>query len=138
LVFIHSGGWRHHGNRQATSWETELAAERGYVAVTVDYRLLSGSEGIKTNDPFPAQLHDVKCAVRWLRGNAEQYNIDPARIGVYGCSFGGYLALMLGLTDLSDAMEGECGNLNLSSEVQAVVNMSGLTDLPSLLEIRPA
>jgi acetyl esterase/lipase len=138
LVIIHGGGWKHPSNRRSTAWETELAAERGYVAVSVDYRFATESEGTKSIYPFPAQLHDVKRVVRWLRDNAGQYNIDPTKIGAYGYSFGGYLALLLGLTDSADAMEGERGNQNVSSKVQAVVNLSGLTDLPSLLETHPS
>ena len=133
LIFIHGGGWRH-GNRQGYKWQLELAAKRGYVAVSADYRLTKESIGTKAKYPFPAQLHDVKCAVRWLRANAEQYNIDPEHIGAYGQTVGGHLALLLGLTDSSDGMEGDCGNLNYSSKVQAVINLSGVTDLASFIE----
>jgi acetyl esterase/lipase len=73
----------------------------------------------------------VKCAVRWLRANAKKYKIDPNRIGAIGVSSGGHLALMLGLTDSSDGLEGECGNLKYSSRVQAVANVSGGTELIS-------
>ncbi len=133
LVFIHGGGWRSGGRWNNTSYIRE-AAGRGYVAVTVDYRLTSVSDGPKAKYPFPAQIHDVKCAVRWLRANAEKYNVDPARIGAYGYSAGGHLALLLGLTDSSDGLEGNCGNLNFSSKVQAVVSRSGSTDLLGLFE----
>ena len=134
LIFIHGGGWSG-GNRQEFSLKIKLAAERGYVAVTVDYRLTSifVQDGPKANR-FPVQIHDVKCAVRWLRANAEKYNIDPARIGAYGDSAGGHLALLLGLTDSSDGLEGNCGNLNLSSKVQAVVSRAGPTDLQLFFE----
>ena len=85
---------------------------------------------------FPAQVHDVKCAVRWLRANAKKYKIDPNRIGAVGYSSGGYLSLMLGLTDPSDGLEGECGDLQHSSSVQAVVNMAGPTVLKYLGTVR--
>ena len=130
LVFIHGGGWST-GSRHTIY--IKRAAERDYVAVSVDYRLTSVKDGIKTKYPFPAQLHDVKCAVRWLRANAEKYLIDPAHIGAYGYSAGGHLALLLGLTDSSDGIEGDCGNLNFSSRVQAIFNVSGPTDLASHL-----
>jgi len=67
-----------------------------------------------------------------LRANAEEYKIDPNRIGALGWSSGGHLALMFGLTDSSHGLEGECGNLEFSSRVQAVVNFAGPTELISL------
>ena len=81
---------------------------------------------------FPAQVQDVKCAVRWLRANARKYKLDPNRIGVVGWDSGGHLALMLGLTDSSHGLEGECGNMKYSSRVQAVVSSAGFTNLKSL------
>jgi len=104
--------------------------------VTVEYRLISVLDGPAAKYPFPAQLHDVKCAVRWLRANAEEYDVDPERIGAYGYSAGAHLALLLGLTDPSDGVEGNCGNLNFSSKVQAVVSKAGPTDLAWFLETR--
>jgi acetyl esterase/lipase len=130
LVFIHGGGWRD-GVRAAYTIDIRKAAERGYVAVTVDYRLISVRESGKVKYPFPAQVHDVKCAVRWLRANANRYKIDPNRIGVLGHSAGGHLSLMVGLTDPTDGLEGEGGNMQYSSRVQAVVNLAGFTDLIS-------
>jgi acetyl esterase/lipase len=86
-------------------------------------------ENDKPKYPFPAQVHDGKCAIRWLRANAREYKIDTNRIGVVGYSSGGNLALMLGLTDSSDGLEDGCGDGNISSRVQAVVNLAGPTDL---------
>jgi dipeptidyl aminopeptidase/acylaminoacyl peptidase len=120
FVFIQ---WSGMGRR---TWRMEIreAAKRGYVAVVIDYRHWAWGS-------FPAQVHDVKCVVRWLRANARKYKIDPNRIGALGWSAGGYLALMLGLTQPSDGLEGECGNLKYSSRVQAVVNLAGISDLIS-------
>jgi acetyl esterase/lipase len=132
-VFIFGGGWNT-GSRTQFHLGMWKAAEQGYMAVTVDYRLTWEKENGKTKYPFPAQVHDVKCAVRWLRDNAEKYNIDPDRIGAIGYSSGGHLALMLGLTDSSDGLEGECGKLNYSSRVQAVVSLAGPTELVSLYQ----
>jgi acetyl esterase/lipase len=97
-------------------------AERGYVTVTVQYRLAPQHH-------FPAQLHDAKCAVRWLRANADRYQVDPERIGVLGGSAGGHLALLVGLTEPRDGLEGEGGHPEQSSKVQAIINMMGPTDL---------
>lgn len=132
LIFINFNGWGYWpvGRRQYSSAITK-AAERGYVAVAVDYRLTSVKENDKTKYLFPAQVYDVKCAVRWLRANAKKYKIDPNRIGAVGWASGGHLALMLGLTDPSHGLEGECGNSIFSSGVQAVVNLGGLTELIS-------
>jgi acetyl esterase/lipase len=128
LVFIFGGGWIA-GVRQQYSYEIVEAAEKGYVALTIDYRLLVEKENGKPKYPFPAQVHDGKCAVRWLRANATTYKIDPDHIGVVGYSVGAHLALMLGLTDVSGNLEGECGQLDYSSRVQAVVSLSGFSDL---------
>ncbi len=131
LVFIFGGSWSIGSRAQFYSGIIE-AAERGYVAVTVDYRLTSLKENGKPKYPFPAQVHDVKCAVRWLRANAKKYKIDPSRIGAVGWSSGGHLALILGLTDSSHGLEGECGNSEFSSRVQAVVSLAGPTELTGL------
>lgn len=133
LVFIHGGGWGWYPgfNRSQYDFEIMKAAERRYVAVTVDHRLISVKENDKVKYPFPAQVHDVKCAVRWLRANAEKYKIDPNRIGAVGWSSGAHLAFMLGLTDPSHGLEGECGNMKYSSRVQAVVSLAGTTEFIS-------
>jgi acetyl esterase/lipase len=130
LIFIHGGWWRAK-SRKDYAQNIRKAAERGYVAITVDHRLTSATKGGKVRYPFPAQVHDVKCAARWLRANAKKYNIDPKRIGAVGWSSGGHLALMLGLTDSSDKLEGKCGKMRYSSNVQAVVNLAGITELES-------
>jgi acetyl esterase/lipase len=131
LVFIHSGGWIEGSKLEFHSAIVE-AAEKGYVAVTVDYRLTGETENGKTKYPFPAQVYDVKCAVRWLRANAEKYKIDPDHIGALGWSAGGHLALMLGLTEPSDGLEGEGGNMGYSSRIQAVVSLAGPTELSNI------
>ena len=92
------------------------------MAVAVSYRLAP-------KDRFPAQIEDAKCAVRWLRANAEKYQIDATRIGAMGTSAGGHLALLLGLTRPADGLEGKGGHGEQSSEVGAVVNWMGPTDL---------
>ena len=108
------------------------AAQRGYVAVTVDYRQTSIKEKGKIKFLFPAQLYDVKCAIRRLRANAKKYSIYSNHIGVAGWSSGGHLALMLGLTVLSDGLEGDCGDREYPSRVQAVVIACGPTELVSM------
>lgn len=137
IVFIHGGGWSG-GNRHSFRAKIEEAARRGYVAVTISYRLTQPDpESGKPKEPFPAQLHDCKAAVRWLRAHAEEFKIHPNRIGVMGASAGGHLSLLVGLTSGSDKLEGEQGDLDQSSRVQAVVNVFGPTDLVRHFETAP-
>jgi acetyl esterase/lipase len=137
IVFIHGGGW-HQGSRQEYRGQIEEGAKRGYVAVTISYRLMQFDESQKettTATPiFPAQIHDAKAAIRWLRANAKQYRVDPDRIGVTGASAGGHLSLLVGLTDPASGLEGDSGNPDQSSRVQAVVNVFGPTDMANCFE----
>lgn len=111
LVLLFGGGLGYYTeDRGQCSGEILHAAQRGYVAVAIDYRLTSIKENGKTKDLFPAQIYDVKAAVRWLRANASKYRIDPSRIGVSGWSSGGHFALLLGLTVPSDGLEGDSGS----------------------------
>lgn len=120
IVFIHGGGWRQ-GNKDAYHDMIRQAAERGYVAITVGYRFAP-------KHIFPAQVEDVKCAVRWLRAHADELKVDPNRVGATGDSAGGHLSMMLGTTEPSDGLEGNGGWDNQSSKVQAVVAYYGPTD----------
>lgn len=131
IVYIHGGGWIY-GNRSWYDWEIEEAARRGFVAATITYRLSKSRDDGQSINGFPAALEDVKAAIRFLRANDEAYAIDSRRIGVVGESAGGHLALMAGLTKPSDGFEGDPPDGAPSSEVQAVVNLSGATDLGSL------
>lgn len=129
LVFLFGGGYKS-GNKINWFPQIQEAAERGYVAIAINYRLTAElTEDGKPKYSFPAQIHDGKCAIRWVRANANHYTIDPNRIGVVGFSAGGNIALMLGLTDSADGLEGDCGNAGMSSRVQAVVNLAGGTDM---------
>ncbi len=120
VVCIHGGGFRR-GSRDSYLPLCIRLAQRGYVAATVSYRL-------SPQDQFPAPVHDVKAAVRWLRANAARFGIDPERIGVTGGSAGGHLALFLGLTAGVPEFEGSGPHLDQSSEVSCVVNYYGPTD----------
>ncbi|MEO6739063.1 MAG: alpha/beta hydrolase, partial [Chthoniobacteraceae bacterium] len=111
VVCIHGGGFRA-GKRESYDKLCVTLAERGYVAITVTYRLAPAY-------PFPAAVLDCKAAVRWLRANAAKYHVDPARIGVTGGSAGGHLAQFLGVTAGVKDFEGE-GNLDQSSAVACV------------------
>jgi acetyl esterase/lipase len=121
ILVIHGGAWRG-GSKADMSPIVPEFARHGYVAVSPDYRLCPG-------DTFPAQVHDVKAAVRWMRTNAAKYRIDPGRIGAIGFSAGGHLALMLGVTGPADGLEGQLAAGAPDARVQAVVNYFGPTDL---------
>ena len=121
IVVIHGGGWRG-GNKAAHRDLLERFAKRGYVAISPQYRFCP-------KDVFPAQVHDVKAAVRWLKSHASEYKLDPKRLGAMGFSAGGHLSLMLGVTDGDDGLEGDAAPDAPDTRVQAVVNYFGPTDL---------
>jgi hypothetical protein len=104
VVYIHGGGWDG-GQRSGgmAPWLCPLLATQGFLAVTISYRL--SYQAI-----FPAQIHDVKAAVRWLRANAEHYHLHPERIGVWGFSAGGHLAALAGVTGDLPSLEGTSGS----------------------------
>jgi acetyl esterase/lipase len=118
VIMIHGGGFRG-GSREQMNPVPFL--NEGYAAASIDYRL--SGDAI-----FPAQIEDCKAAVRWLRHNAERYNLDPDRFAVWGTSAGGHLAAMLGTTGETRMFDvGE--HLDVSSRVQAVADWFGPTDL---------
>lgn len=131
IVFLFGGAWTGGSRSQYLNAIAE-AAGRGYVAATLDYRLLRERIEGKPKYPFPAQLSDVKAAVRWLRAHAVTYGINAERIGAVGWSSGGHLALLLGLTKASDGLEGDSGSPGFSSAVQAVVSVAGVVDLADM------
>ncbi len=120
VICIHGGGFRA-GKRDGYDTLCVKLAERGYVAATISYRLAPKFQ-------FPAAVHDTKAAVRWMRANAKNYKVDPARIGVTGGSAGGHLAQFLAVTANVPRFEGTGGNLDQSSSVACVVNVYGPSD----------
>jgi len=121
IVWIHGGAWKG-GSKDGCP--AVRFVRRGYVVASVNYRL-------SQHAVFPAQIHDCKAAIRFLRANADKYGIDPARIGVWGGSAGGHLVALLGTTGGVKELEGaEGGNLDVSSRVQAVCDFFGPTDFP--------
>ncbi|WP_229369905.1 alpha/beta hydrolase [Fibrivirga algicola] len=118
VLLIHGGGWRSGDRSQHIPMAQKLAAA-GYVAVTAEYRL-------STEAQYPAAVHDLKAALRWLRANARQYGIDTTRIATLGFSAGGQLAALLGATSNVPALEGTGCHRGQSTAVQAVVDLDGL------------
>jgi acetyl esterase/lipase len=121
VLVIHGGAWRA-GNRNQHNDLTWNFANRGFVAATVSYRFCP-------KHPFPAQVQDVKAAVRFLRANSPRYNIDPKRLGAVGFSAGAHLSMMLGVMDKDDGLDDVGEHTDQSSKVQAVVAWFGPTDL---------
>ena len=117
VMFIHGGGWRSGDRSQHIPMAQQLAA-RGYVTITAEYRL-------STEALYPAAVHDLKAAIRWLRASAGQYSIDTTRIAVWGFSAGGQLAALVGTTNGDKALEGSVGSPSHSSSVQAIVDVDG-------------
>jgi acetyl esterase/lipase len=130
LVWIHGGGWS--GGTRFPAPPFALAMRSyGFAVASISYRLTSqatqwGGEPVV----FPAQIHDTKAAIRWLRGNAATYQLDPARVAAWGASAGGHLAALAALSGNDPALEGAVGNhAGQSSAVQAAVDYYGPTDL---------
>jgi acetyl esterase/lipase len=126
IVYVHGGGWTG-GDK---SWIERLInpayfTARGYLLAAVNYRLAPRYR-------WPAQIEDVKCALRYLRANAASMKIDPDRIGAWGESAGGHLVSLLGLAGPSAGFEGSGEYAEQSSAVQAVVNLCGPTDLAGI------
>ncbi len=121
VVVIHGGGWMQGKRQDMTSIAKDTAAH-GYVSATISYRFAPKHR-------FPAQIEDVKCAVRYLRAHAKELNIDPKKIGAMGVSAGAHLSMMLGTLDSADGMEGDGGNPDQPSKVQAVVSFVGPVNL---------
>lgn len=133
IVYLHGGGWavgtrRRFGRAFIARSPTplDLLAQAGFVVATADYRLSGEAR-------FPAQLHDVKATIRWVRGNAAQLGVDPARLMLWGESAGGHLAVLAGLTGDMPELEGEVGDqVDRSSAVSGVVDWYGPLNLLSL------
>jgi len=127
VIWVHGGGWRT-GTKHRTLAPTALGEE--YAIACVEYRLTDVAI-------FPAQIHDVKAAVRWLRAHAIEYGFDPQRFGAWGSSAGGHLVALLGVSCGNPYLEGAVGDcLEVSSCVQAVCDFYGPTDFSSLMEQR--
>jgi acetyl esterase/lipase len=119
FLYVHGGGWDKGDKAEGAGWS--YLNDKGYLVVSVNYRLAAW------NVKFPAMIQDVKCAVRYLRAHAGEYNLDPDRFAALGASAGGHLVALLGTSDPSAGWEaGEY--LDQSSRVQAVVAEAVFSD----------
>ncbi len=124
LVYVHGGAWR---SGSKSSVPVLKLLNRGFAIASVDYRL-------STEAVFPAEAHDIKAAIRFLRAQATHYHYDGTRIGIIGTSAGGHLAALVGLTNGNRELEGQVGeHLAQSSDVQCVVSLFGASNLQTIL-----
>lgn len=122
IVAIHGGGWTGGDKRGAA---VIGLVRHGYAIASINYRF--SQQAI-----FPAQIEDCKAAVRWVRAHAAEYHIDPDKIGAWGDSAGGHLVALLATTADVKKLEGDEGNPDVSSRVQAVCDWYGPTDLVTI------
>jgi len=113
VIQLHGGGFRR-GSKDSLAANCRLFAERGYVAIASQYRLLD-------QGPWPAQIEDVKAAIRWTRANAASLGVDPDKVAVAGYSAGGFLALAAAGAPNDASLEGSGGNAGVSSAVAACI-----------------
>lgn len=125
VVYGSGGAWRIVG-KHFGPWP--ILPRNGYAVAVIEYRLSGEAR-------YPAPVHDVKAAVRFLRANASEYGVDPTRIGGWGSSAGGYLIALAALTNGNPDFEGSVGgNLDQSSDLKAVIDHYGATDLQGMAE----
>lgn len=125
VVWIHGGGWRLGTKKLKQAPHALLDA--GIAVASINHRYPDDAV-------FPAQIHDIKAAVRWIRAHAKEYNLDPNKIGTWGFSSGAHLSALMGTTCGVKEFEGEEGNLEFSSCVQAACDVSGPTDFLKIVE----
>ncbi len=128
VIWIHGGGWRK-GNKLNIPRQLSLI-EQGFAVASINYRL-------SHHATFPAQIHDCKAAIRYLRKHAADYGLDPTRFGVWGSSAGGHLVALVGTSGDVRRLEGNLGATDASSRVQAVCDFFGPTDFTKLANRPP-
>jgi acetyl esterase/lipase len=127
IALIHGGGWVNGDRLGYAAQAIQLARTGDYAAVTVGYRLTKEAH-------WPAQVHDCKAAIRWIRAHAKELNLDADKIAVWGSSAGGHLSSLLGTSGDVKELEGDLGpNTSFSSRVQCVVNLCGPEDFTQAL-----
>lgn len=124
VIWIHGGAWRA-GSKERVPITSIL--DHGFAIASVEYRLSPEAK-------FPAQAHDIKAAIRFLRAEASRYGFDSRRFVIAGASAGGHLAALVGLSDGTAELEGSLGEqLDETSAVQATVSFYGASNLQTIL-----
>ncbi|MDB4638049.1 MAG: alpha/beta hydrolase [Planctomycetaceae bacterium] len=124
IVWVHGGAWRA-GSKK--SMPLDELVNIGYAIASIDYRLSPVA-------PFPAQVHDIKAAIRFLRAHTDEYGLNTKNIAIAGSSAGGHLAALVGVTNGNEYHEGKVGqHLDQSSDVAAIIDMYGPTNFLTIL-----
>ncbi|WP_299465226.1 alpha/beta hydrolase [uncultured Gimesia sp.] len=125
LVWVHGGAWRA-GSKSPMPLISLV--QHGFAVASVDYRLSPVAK-------FPAQIHDIKAAIRFLRGSAAKFGYDAKKIGILGSSAGGHLVALTGVSNQHQKLEGDLGEFDQeSSSVQAIVDYYGPTNFMTILD----
>jgi acetyl esterase/lipase len=124
IVWVHGGAWR---SGSKSNMPLGRIVEEGYAVASVDYRLSSDAR-------FPAQIHDIKAAIRFLRGHSREWGIQSKNIVIAGDSAGAHLAALVGVSNGNKELEGEIGNYrSQSSDVQGIISFYGAANLTTIL-----
>lgn len=119
IVFIHGGGWRNGDKAGGLNQIARFVSSGQYAGASIGYRLTNEAQ-------WPAQIHDCKAAIRWIKANAKEHGLDPEKIAVWGTSAGGHLVSFLGTSGDVPALEGSLGkHPDQNSRVACVVNFFG-------------
>ena len=129
VLFMPGGGWRNCDRAALAERYGYPIAQHGYVCVNGEYRVMDEA-------PWPAQIHDVKMAIRWVRANSASLGIEPSQIVIAGKSAGGLLALLAAGTPNLAEFEGSGGNKGVGTEVAAVVGSAPVSNLTGFVEGR--
>jgi acetyl esterase/lipase len=125
IVWVHGGAWRSGSKKDVPI--SKLIGD-GYAIASVDYRL-------STEAKFPAQIHDIKAAIRFLRAHGNEWKLSPKKIVIAGDSAGAHLAALVGVSNGNDELEGDVGNdRTQSSDVQGIISFYGAANLTTILQ----
>ena len=120
VILVHGGGWVS-GEKSLMHPLAQDLASQGYITATIEYRLAPEAK-------YPAAIHDIKAAVKWMRASSSKYNIDTNKIALIGCSAGGHLAAFVGATNGLQKFDERTNYPNNSSFVNAVIDIDGILD----------
>lgn len=127
IVFLHDGGWMQGDKSDGAGRLMPFVRGDEYAGVSVAYRLSGEVQ-------WPAQIHNRKAAILWLRANASKYGLDADHIGVWGRSAGSHLALMLGVSGDVPDLEGDlCPHQDVSSQIAAVSNFFSVSEMLAII-----
>jgi len=128
IVFIHGGGWQGGDKASGQGNLSRFIQSGDYAGISIGYRLTNEAQ-------WPAQIHDCKAAIRWIKAHAKEHGLDPGKIAVWGTSAGGHLVSMLGTSGDVKELEGTLGkNLDKDSKVTCVLNFFGPEDFLTMVK----